>query len=328
MDASAMTDVGRVTPESQNAGFRHEALLYDGVDAFVTATSAFIREGIEADEPVLVVVSREKIGLLCDELGSEAARVDFKDMDSVGSNPARIIPAWYDFVANHGGSSQHMRGIGEPISPSRSPDALVECQRHESLLNLAFAGSSAWWLLCPYDTSILDAVVVEEALRSHPHFLEGGVHRTSTSYLDLDAISRPFDRELPEPSTRPWQMTFSLDRLRELREAICHHARREGLGPEPTDNLVIAVNEVATNSLRHGGGEGVLRIWREGDMLTCEVRDRGRIDIPLVGRQRPKAGQEGGFGMWLVHQLCDLVQVRTFNDGSVVRVHMSVNGAH
>jgi hypothetical protein len=44
--------------------FRHEALLYAGEVDFLTGTLPFIREGIAAGEPVLLVVSAAKIGLL------------------------------------------------------------------------------------------------------------------------------------------------------------------------------------------------------------------------------------------------------------------------
>ena len=54
----------------------------------------------------------------------------------------------------------------------------------------------------------------------------------------------------------------------------------------------------------------------------CEVRDTGLIAEPLVGRHRPEDGTVGGHGLWLVNQLCDLVQVRSSPTGSVVRVHM------
>jgi DcmR-like sensory protein len=43
-----------------------------------------------------------------------------------------------------------------------------ECQRHESLLNLAFADAGPLSFLCPYDTDGLDAAVIAEAHRSHP----------------------------------------------------------------------------------------------------------------------------------------------------------------
>ena len=60
-------------------------------------------------------------------------------------------------------------GIGEPVWPGRSDAELVECSRHESLLNLAFDGGRPWRLLCPYDSVQLTPSVLAEACRNHPH---------------------------------------------------------------------------------------------------------------------------------------------------------------
>jgi anti-sigma regulatory factor (Ser/Thr protein kinase) len=86
--------------------------------------------------------------------------------------------------------------------------------------------------------------------------------------------------------------------------------------------MVLVVNEVTTNSVRHGGGTGTLRIWEEGASLICEVRDRGQILDPLIGRRKPPADRGSGLGLWLANQLCDLVQIRSFPTGSVVRLHI------
>ena len=86
---------------------------------------------------------------------------------------------------------------------------------------------------------------------------------------------------------------------------------------------MLAVHEAVTNSLRYGGDDGLLRIWRENGSVICEVRDSGCIDQPLVGRERPANDGEGGRGLWLVNHLCDLVQIRSFPTGAVVRLFMS-----
>ena len=100
------------------------------------------------------------------------------------------------------------------------------------------------------------------------------------------------------------------------------HAAAAGLNPDRTADLVLAVDEVASNSLRHGGGRGTLRIWREQGALVCEVRDAGRFEDPLAGRERPALDRDGGRGLWMVNQLCDLVQLRSFPSGAVVRLHV------
>ena len=93
-----------------------------------------------------------KLDSLRDELGDAAAGVVFADMADVGANPGRIIPVWQDFVDAHP-AAQRLRGVGEPVWAERDPATLLECQRHETLLNVAFASGRPWWLVCPYDTA-------------------------------------------------------------------------------------------------------------------------------------------------------------------------------
>ena len=113
--------------------FRHEALLYRGEDEFVARVEPVVREGTAAGEAVMVAVSDRKIGRLRDALGPAGADVTFADMDDIGGNPGRIIHAWHEWAAPHLAARRPVRGVGEPISASRTPDELVECQRHEEL---------------------------------------------------------------------------------------------------------------------------------------------------------------------------------------------------
>ena len=303
--------------------FRHEALFYDGEDDFVTQTASFIRDALVADEAVLVVVGERKIERLRSELGGDAYRVRFADMNDVGRNPARIIPAWRAFVDEHAESGRPLRGIGEPVHPSRTSPELVECERHEALLNVAFEGGPAWWLVCPYDLAALPPAVLEEARRNHPFLAQGERHHVSAVYAGVEETAQPFDRPLPEPRGDVDEMPFGARDLHAVRERVARLAAAFRLDEDRATDLVLATDEIASNSIRHGGGRGRLRVWPEGDVLISEVRDDGRIADPLVGRIRPAPTGEGGIGLWLATQLCDLVQVRTFPTGSVVRLHMA-----
>lgn len=302
--------------------FVHEAFLYRDSDEFLRGMLRFIRAGTENEEPVFVVLSAEKIERLKDALGEDADRVLFADMAEVGANPARIIAAWREFVDAYGAGGQPIRGIGEPIWAGRSDPELAECHRHESLLNLAFADTPAFRLLCPYDVSALDAEDVEEAERTHPFVSDLESFRDSGSYRGIDAIAAPFADELGEPPARADELAFDADSLAEVRELVARRAEQVGLVGSRAENLVLAANEIATNSIRHGGGSGVLRLWEEDGVLLCQIEDRGRIELPLAGRLQPVLDKPGGRGLWLANRLCDLVQVRTFEDGNVVRIHM------
>ncbi len=301
--------------------FSHEALLYEGTDGFLAGTLPFIREGLAQREPILVAVGAEKVVRLRDALGADAEQVRFEDMAVLGHTPARIIPAWRDFLARQHRPGGGIRGIGEPIWAGRSATELVECQLHESLLNVAFAGVRGFRLLCPYDVTALDAGVVHEACCSHPLVNES----PSRAYRHAEELLAPFDSPLPPPPAQARLLGFELDTLAEVRRLTEHSAARAGVELSRAQDLVLAVGELAANSVRHGGGRGILRIWHDNAALVCEVRDRGRIGDPLAGRHAPTAEQLGGRGLWIANSVCDLVQVRSGRQGTAVRVHMSVN---
>ncbi len=309
-------------PGEPGQGFRHDALLYAGEEGFLAGALPFIHAGLAADEPVLVAVERRKIDLLRDALADAADRVQFADMREVGGNPARLIPVWKQFLDSRLAPRRRVWGIGEPVWAGRSDAEIVECHRHEALLNLAFAGPMPFSLLCPYDTDALAPEVIAGAHCSHPAVVDRGERSASHAYCGLPALAEPFADPLPDPRAPVHELEFEDDGLVGVRLFTARRGRAAGLGSEPVEDLVLAVNEVATNSVRHGGGHGVLRAWQEEGALLCEIRDAGLLADPLAGRRRPSSAQVGGYGLWLANQVCDLVQVRSSAEGTIVRLHM------
>ncbi|HZV26203.1 MAG TPA: sensor histidine kinase [Acidothermaceae bacterium] len=319
-----MTAVAQMTGEpGAPARFRHEALLYAGTESFLDGVLPFLREGLGNDEDIYVVLDEQKIDVLRRELGPTADRIVFDDMAQVGANPARIIPAWKDF-AEHRRPGASIRGVGEPIWASRTRAELVEYQRHEALLNIAFDTTEEFRLLCPYDTATLDAAVLAEARNTHPIIVEADAARSSPTFGTSRLSGRRFEDPLSEPADVPHVLVFTGMQIQAVREFARGVAAGYGLAAERMTDLVLAVNEIATNSIRHGGGAGVLRMWADHGSLISEVADSGVIDEPLLGRVRPKLDQEGGHGVWLATQLCDLIQIRSYPTGSAVRLHMSL----
>lgn len=301
-------------------GFQHEALIYAGEDEYLAGTIPFIKAALEAGEPAMVAVGLAQTALLEGELGGDAKDVRFVEMQTVGRNPASIIPLWREFVDASGGRS--VRGIGEPVWMARSPAALDECQRHESLLNVAFAPGRPWSLLCPYDAGSLREDALEKVAFSHRHIHREGCAEESASF---EPEPDCFDGELPPPASEPERFAFGPSELSEVRRRVAAAAERAGMDPLGIADLVIAASELAANSVMHGGGSGTLRLWLENGSLLAEVEDRGRIEEPLVGRLRPGIAQEGGRGLWLANQLCDLVQIRSGETGTTVRLHAAAH---
>jgi anti-sigma regulatory factor (Ser/Thr protein kinase) len=308
-----------------NATFRHEAMFYSGDDGFLAGTIPFLTEAIVAEQPTLVVVSKAHIALLEAGIQGSDEHVLFADMATVGRNPARIIPAWREFLDVHASDGRPVRGIGEPIWASRTPAEMVECQRHEALLNVAFDESSPLWLMCPYDVDTLAPAVVDEAVRSHPVIREAaGDSVLSTTFHAEEMGGTHRSAPLPEPTRCLESITFRAGQLALVRALVEARAGQFGLTERQLDDLVLAVHEIAANSVRHGGGQGQFRLWRDGRSLVAEIRDRGRIDNPLAGREHPGPRSERGRGLWIANQVCDLVQIRTYPTGSVVRLYISL----
>ena len=300
-------------------GFQHEALLYPGESAFTDVVVPFVQSGLDNEEAVLVVTSPPKIDALKAALGGRAASVEFQDMGRVGANPALIIPAWRRFVDDH--SNTRMRGVGEPISAARSGAELVECQLHEALLNVAFAGVNGFRLACPYDTESLLPDVLEEAARSHPYLTRQGVTEASSGYASEVA---GFRSPLPAPPAGAEAVIFGAGDHRAVRRWLASRLSELGMTPARSEEMVLAVHEAVVNSMMHGAGNGWVRLWREEQKVVCDVEDLGWIDDPLIGRKEPDVITPQGRGLWLANHLCDLVQIRSLYSGTVVRLHKAL----
>jgi anti-sigma regulatory factor (Ser/Thr protein kinase) len=315
------------------APFRHEAVLYTGTDGFLDRIGQFVREGITAGEPTLVMTNARKIAALREMLGgADEGLVEYRDMEVEGANPARIIPAWDDFATRlSAGGPRRLRGVGEPIWAGRSAAELAECHWHEALINRAFADQRGFWLVCPYDIGTLPAPVVDDARRTHPLTDDGEESSAGRMHgaEEFELVpTRPLASALDQPQSVVAQFRFDSDRLAELRSLVAAEGARAGLSSGQIDNLVVAVNEVATNSVTHGGGTGVARLWREGRAIVCDISDAGTIIDPLVDRTRPSEAAGDRRGLWTVNGLCDLVQVRSSpENGSVVRMRMESSDA-
>ncbi|MFD1151494.1 anti-sigma factor RsbA family regulatory protein [Saccharothrix hoggarensis] len=304
--------------------FVHEALLYRDDEQYLAGTVPFVRDGLAAGEPVLVAVPQRGIDLLRAALGRQADQVEFLDMTRAGRNPGRIIPgvltAFTDNAVEHA-TTGRVRIIGEPIWPGRTELEYPACVQHEALINTAFEDRPAW-ILCPYDTANLSPDAIRDAETTHPVVVEDDRRRPSTDYREPFLIAEEFNRPLPPPPPDVLTRGFDLDGLGVTRRLVAGFATEAGLTADQVEDLVLAVNELTTNSVVHGGGGGTLLLWCEDAAVVCEVRDAGRIENPMVGRRNPGANARGGYGVMLVNLLCDLVRVHTGDSGTSIRVYV------
>jgi serine/threonine-protein kinase RsbW len=143
-----------------------------------------------------------------------------------------------------------------------------------------------------------------------------------------DAVPPAPHTVIPVDATPLLADGFDRGRVTGLRHSFADCAKRAGLAGQRLDDFVLAVNELITNAVRHGGGTGELSLWSVDGMLVCEVCDVGtgiRADR-LGNRDRPTPDTAGGWGLWLADQLSDEMVVMTGPAGTTVRISTSLAG--
>jgi anti-sigma regulatory factor (Ser/Thr protein kinase) len=302
-------------------GFSHPALFCRTEQDYLDGVGRLVRDAHQAGEPSLVAVPAPRLALLRDGLGPAAEGVEFADMTVLGRNPGRILATLQAFSDRHPG--RPVRIVGEPIWAGRSPEEIVEATRHEALINAAFARRSGT-ILCPYLVRGLPEAVVADARRTHPTVIVDGTEQRSPAYTDPAAVCADCDLPLAQPTWSD-RMTFTGGQLARVRQWTGDWAAGTELTRGRVEDLVLAVGEAAANSVEHGGGSGTLRLWTGAQgTVIAEVHDRGRLRDPLAGRSRPAlASAQGGRGLWLINELCDLVEIRATADALILRMHLN-----
>jgi anti-sigma regulatory factor (Ser/Thr protein kinase) len=291
----------------------HAVLFYRGQPEYTDRIAAFVRAGLDQGEPALIALPGDRNRMIAASVESAPGEVAFADMTELGRNPARIIPEVRSFADKHPG--QRVRFVGEPVWPGRSPAEICEAARHEALLSLAFKPAEAT-ILCPYDASGLPDCVLADARRTHQEPALSGA--TITTWRDT--LLPECEQSLRTPPADAEVLAYETD-LAPVRRLVERHARQAGLSGERTVDLVLAANEIAANTISHTAGGGVVHVWHTAEEILCQIHDNGRITDPMAGRIR-HGPDDRGHGLWLVNQVCDLVELRAGPDGTTVRMHM------
>jgi anti-sigma regulatory factor (Ser/Thr protein kinase) len=302
--------------------FEHPALFYSNTDEYLSGTVPFIEAALSANEPAAAAVPRHNLESLRDALGSSAERVLLVDMADAGGNPGRIIPGVLrSFIDAH--PNRRVRIIGEPIWPGRTELEYPACVQHEALLNRAFTGRAVT-KLCPYDVTGLDIRAIEDARVTHPVLIDRAGRHPSDRY-DPDRILSDYNRPLAPAPKKAIERVADRNTLDNARWFVTAYGRSAGLAAGQLVDLEIAVTELISNSIVHGGGTATFRIWAEESYLACEVSDAGHITDLLAGRLPSDETQMHGRGLVLVNQVVDLVRMHTSPHGTTVRIYFRLS---
>ena len=132
----------------------------------------------------------------------------------------------------------------------------------------------------------------------------------------------------PLPPVAPGAMSYRYTTdLAAVRAVVYRYAREAGLPESRAIDLVLAVSEVAANTVRHAKSPGSLKIWYDSREIVCQIQDDGIITDPLAGQRTPSLEGTGGHGLWIVNQVCDEVEMRSDETGTIIRLHMDLPGS-
>ena len=278
----------------------------------------FVKAGVDAGEAVLIASAGPVLQRLRIQLGAHGEHVMWTGMASATTNPRRITAAIRAFADEHPG--QMIRCVQEPAWDLLPAEHLCEAIRHDALINVVLADTPAT-VLCAYSMQF-DGLALACLQDTHPLLIQDGHWRPSGSFSTGALVPAECDRPLPPPPPSAAVLHFRGEQGR-VRQFAADRARLAGLAADRVTDLVIAVGEAAANTLAHTGGPGRLSIWTAGSEILCQIDDSGHITDPLVGTFLPDpAAPGGGRGLWVVHQLCDQVEVRTGLAGTTLRLHV------
>lgn len=301
----------------------HDALYYADDDEFVAGLAPFLRDGLARGDAAAAAVTRSHIDLLREALGNDARAVWFVDRDQWYQRPTGTIAGWRRLLADATSRGHpYVRIVGEVgFGPS---DRHPTWTRYESVLNRVFAAAPAW-IVCPYDTGRLPPSVLADAGRTHPVVADPR-RRRSDGYLPPEVLLRSVREPMP-PVTGPPALELRLmldEAVMSARHAVGNAVAAAGwLNPDRLDDLLLALTEVAGNSVRHGAGRRQVRLWAPGWGVVCEVADDGTGPAdPLVGYCPPEDLPEHGRGLWIARQVCDRLSIE-HRDGTT-RVRFTV----
>jgi anti-sigma regulatory factor (Ser/Thr protein kinase) len=300
-------------PSTPLAAPRHEAVAYSSPAELAGWLANPVSAAVRAGDVVWAVLEEETRGRLEEGLGGTAAGVRFADPGQVHAVPGFTTAVRWARYSAHG---QRTLIVGQQLLdlPGCGPEYWARLCLG---LEVAAAGLPLT-VLCPFRDQ------TEDWARIRPtHPLLGGRNGSGPN-----PDHRPA-RELasghpppPRPRLGPpaAELAFRAADLGELRRLTAELAARGGLEPDRVADAVLAVNELVSNSVEHGLGSGRLRLWvPDGHGLLAEVSDGGRLTEPFPGMVRPPVSGPRGRGLWLVSELCDVMEVWT-DDGTVVQV--------
>jgi anti-sigma regulatory factor (Ser/Thr protein kinase) len=313
-----MGTAAETTQPPRPDGAWHEAVPYFSATHLVERLAPRVAAAVAAGDPVVAVLDEPTGGRLRDALGRDSAAVDFQDPFEVHRMPAFTVAVrWARTSRRITSPGGRALVVGQQLEVDRGPHHWA---RLDIGVNVATAGLPVT-VLCPVAHDVADLTTVQA---THPLVTTADGPEPSRLYRQPEESVADYPPPPPPGLGRPVaELTFDQDDLVELRHLVLRVAETAGLDPDRVADLVLAVNELATNSVEHGPGRGRLRLWDQ-TAVVAEVADSGRMSVPFPGMTMPPPDGSRGRGLWLASELSDALEVWSEPGNTVIRLQMRV----
>jgi anti-sigma regulatory factor (Ser/Thr protein kinase) len=302
--------------------YRHEALFYTSQEALLEASLPWLQRGLDAGEVIALTCEADNNAALAAALGDHPA-VRVLPQERIYHKAVDALAFYHDLITTTVAADHaRVRVLGE-VAFGTSARGRAEWRRFEAVCNHTLA-SLPLWSVCAYHTPDLPQSLVDTALATHPWLRTADGTAPNHDYVPPGRLLNVADPPLPTPNPEATTLALAHDAdLGALR--VWLRARLDDLTttPETAETVVLAVNEVAGNGLRHGRPPVRVTLWPTPTHILCDVSDRGRgITDPLAGYTPPdpRSLAEDGAGLWVTRRLCDQVTTRRGRTGFTVRL--------
>lgn len=298
----------------------HAAGFYGSHAALVAQLEPLAEAARDRGEPLVVGVRPITEEALAHLLGDSVELVALAQPDgtdagsgqTVASRRARQLRKLTE------GGARSVTAITEHISRFDGPDGSFWTEL-DAAMNVALSELPVT-LTCFFPELPLHQRILDGARRNHEQLLVGGVPRSNPGYQAPRDVLADQPVAAPDVLGAPdMNLRFGAWQLHELRAQVQQALLDAGCQLDHAEDVVLAVNEVATNAVAHGESEAELYLWT-GDELVCEVHDRGILADPLPGLQAPHPSHPKGRGLWIARQLCDMLHIWSDPGGTHVRM--------
>ncbi|SFO21809.1 Anti-sigma regulatory factor (Ser/Thr protein kinase) [Geodermatophilus obscurus] len=314
-DPTGADPVGCAAP-----GFRHDALLYDSAEELAAIAGPFLLEGLAAGDGAVIAAGPDVTAVLREAV-DEDPLVLVLDRNALYRSRTPTAITTFRGLAEQASPGRRVRVVGEVDFGATAADR-HEWQRYEAVINSAFATSPLWGL-CIFSTALPEPLLTT-ARQTHPHAVSAAGRTANPGYVDPAAYLAGLP--VPEEPLEHTPPAFAVDDVTDfvgLRRAVRRLLSAVDGPEDQIEDFLLAVDEMASNGIRHGRRPVSLRLWTAPGRLVCTIGDSGGGPSDPFAGYGPAHGEDlsaGGMGLWLARQLCDHVALRRDAHGSSVRL--------